>query len=133
MPLLRGHHLICLHFFDGEGYDIAFIKNLQDKLRLAEVEDVEIASGEDDVCVVCLHLKEGRCMQSDNADEEIRKMDAKALELLGLSISDRVNWKVLQGKVPAIFPQWYSLYCVDCDWRGVCEKNAFFRKLLNGV
>jgi hypothetical protein len=131
MPLLRGHHLICLHFFNGEGYDDAFIKNLEDTLRLAEDEDVEIAPAADDVCAACYHLKEGRCMQSDNADEAIRKMDAKALLLLGLSISGRVNWKVLQDRVPGIFSEWYSLYCVDCDWRDVCEKNAFFRKLMN--
>ncbi len=131
MPKLRGHHLVCLHFFDGEGYDDAFIKNLEDALCRTKSEDVEIAPGADDVCAACLHLKEGRCMQSEGADKAIREMDAKALELLGLSISDRVGWKALQDRIPGIFPEWYSLYCVDCDWRDVCQKNTFFRKLMN--
>ena len=132
MPKLRGHHLICLHFFDGEGYDDAFIKNLQETLRRAEDADVEIAPAADDVCAACYHFKEGRCMQSDNADEAIREMDAKSLELLGLSVSDRVSWKVLKDKIPGIFPEWYSLYCADCDWRDVCEKKAFFMELSKG-
>ena len=130
MSLLRGHHLICLHFFDGEGYDDAFIKNLEDTLRSAEDEDVEISSGADNVCAACLHLKEGRCMQTENADEAIREMDARALALLGLSMPGRVRWNVLQNKIPGIFPEWYLLYCTDCDWRGVCEKNDLFRGLL---
>jgi hypothetical protein len=71
-------------------------------------------------------------MQTDKADEAIREMDAKALALLGLSVSDKVGWNVLQNKISAIFPEWHSLYCTDCDWRGVCEKNAFFRGLLKG-
>ena len=125
MLLLRGHHLICLHFFDGEGYDDAFIKNLEATLRSAEEEDVEITSGADDVCAACLHLKEGRCMQSENVDDEISEMDAKALKLLGLSISDRISWNALQNKVPAIFPEWYSLYCIDCDWQKVCKRNGY--------
>ncbi len=128
MPKLRGHHLICLHFFDGEGYDDAFIKNLEDTLPRAEDADVEIVPTADDVCAACYHLKEGRCMQSDNADEEIREMDAKALELLGFSVSDKVGWNVLQEKIPGIFNEWHSLYCADCDWRRVCEKNMFFKE-----
>lgn len=126
MPLLRGHHLICLHFFDGEGYDDVFIRNLEDTLRRAKEEDVEISSGADDVCVACLHLKHGRCMQTENADKDIREMDAKALTLLGLSISDRVSWKGFKDKIPGIFAEWYSLYCADCDWRKACEKSSFF-------
>ena len=126
MPLLRGHHLVCLHFFNGEGYDDAFIKNLENTLRRAEADEVEIASGADDVCACCLHLKQGRCEQAENADEDICEMDAKALTLLGLSISDSVGWNVLQDNIPEIFSKWYSLYCTGCNWRGACEKNDFF-------
>ena len=114
MPLLRGHHLVCLHFFNGEGYDAAFIKSLEDTLRRAKDEDVDISSGADDVCTACLHLKHGRCMQTENADEEICGMDAKALKLLGFSVSDRVTWKVLKDSTLRILPEWYSLYCTGC-------------------
>ena len=128
MPLLRGHHLVCLHFYDGEGYDDAFIKNLEDTLRSAEGDEIEISAGADDVCAACLHLKGGSCMQADNADEAIRKMDSRALALLGHSVYDTVGWNVLRDKISGIFPEWYSLYCKGCGWRKACEQNSFFRE-----
>lgn len=130
MPLLRGHHLICLHFFRGEGYDEAFIKNLSNTLSRAEEEEITISSGADDVCTSCLYLKQSRCQYAENADEEILKMDTKALELFRLSLGDKVRWNTLRNKLHEIFPEWFPQYCTECDWRGACEKNTFFRQLL---
>ena len=95
-------------------------------MRRAEEEDVEISSGADDVCAACFHLKQGRCMQTENADEDVLEMDAKALKLLGLSVFEKVSWDVLRDKIPKIFSKWYSIYCKGCDWRGACEKNSLF-------
>ena len=128
MPLLRGHHLICLHFFNGEGYDEAFIKNLRDTLELASEGEIIISSGVDDVCAGCSYLKEDRCRYSENADKEILEMDKKALELLDHSHNDKVRWNELENKIPGIFPEWFSLYCRECDWKKACEKNSFYRK-----
>lgn len=129
MPLLRGHHLICLNFFNGEGYDEAFIKNLKTILDRGEREEITISSGADDVCGNCTYLKEDRCLYSKSSDKEIKEMDAKALSLLGLSIGDKVKWGELKEKISKIFPEWFSLYCKECDWRNACEKNASFQKL----
>lgn len=131
MPLLRGHHLICLHFFNGEGYDEVFIKNLRDTLERASEGKIMISSGADDVCAACSYLKENRCGYSENADMEILEMDNKALALLGLSCGDRVGWDTVKNNIPSIFRKWFSLYCRECDWRGACGKNSSYRKLLN--
>ena len=130
MPLLRGHHLVCLHFFKGQGYDEAFIKNLEKTLHTAENEDVTVSPGADDVCAACPRLKGGRCEYSDNADEEISEMDMNALSLLSLSVSDSIRWNKLLEYIPGIFPEWYSLYCIECEWKGACENNTFFQELL---
>lgn len=129
MPLLRGHHLVCLHFFDGEGYDEAFIKNLKNLLSRVEEEKITISFGADDVCRSCPSLKENRCLYSKNSDEEIMGMDTKALSLLALSHGDKVEWSALKEKIRKLFPEWFSLYCKECDWRNACEKNASFQKL----
>jgi hypothetical protein len=129
MPILRGHHLICLHFFNGEGYDEAFIKNLRHTLGLAEKKMITVSSGADNVCAGCLHLKQNKCQYDENAEESIQQMDAKALALLGLSHNDQIEWDTLKNRIPEIFSEWCSLYCKKCGWRGVCEKNAFYWKL----
>jgi hypothetical protein len=96
----------------------------------AEDEDVKITSGADDVCTSCLHLRKGRCDYTENADGDIRKMDKKALDLLNLSDTGRARWNEVRDLVRRIFPEWYSLYCSECNWREACEKNACFQEML---
>jgi len=129
MPLLRGHHLICLHFFNGEGYDEAFIKNLRHTLSRAKKEMITVSSGADNVCTSCLHLKQNKCQYEENAEESIQEMDAKALALLNLSCNDQIGWVTLKNRIPEIFSDWFASYCKNCNWRGTCEKVEFFREL----
>jgi len=131
MPILRGHHLICLHFFHGEGYDKTFIRNLKKTMDLAEREPVTVSSGADDVCRHCVHLKKGRCESSCNADKTIEKMDIKALALIGNSVGDTVTWAELRDGIKRIFPEWYFQYCTECEWKKVCEHNEYYRILLS--
>ena len=91
MLTLRGHHLICLHFFSGEGYDAQFIENLRDVLKRAEDEDIEITSDADNICAKCAYLKAHKCMYDEKADEEIREMDEAALKLLNLTVGQRIR------------------------------------------
>jgi hypothetical protein len=130
VPRFRGHHLICLQFFNGDGYDENFIKNLRDTLSRADGELVTVGWGADDICASCLYLRDGKCGQSDGADTVILQMDRKALELLGISIGKRVMWDMLRGEMQNVFPQWFSFYCRECEWRDACGKSSFYRRLL---
>jgi hypothetical protein len=129
MRKLRGHHLICLHFYDGEGYDEPFIENLEEVIAAVKREGVVVAEGADDVCSPCPHRTEDRCTYSRAADREIREMDRKALALLDLGPGGREEWKPLRETVEEIFPVWHKTYCFACSWRPVCEKNELFRRL----
>jgi len=53
---LRGHHLICLNFFKGEGYSEDFISNIHSVIG---EDNIEIVQGPDDVCAWCPYLKDG--------------------------------------------------------------------------
>ena len=67
MLKLRGHHLVCLHYFQGEGYSREFVCNLQELVHRAEKgEPVEVVVGPDDVCRACPNLRKGRCRHKNS-------------------------------------------------------------------
>lgn len=129
MPALRGHHLICLHFFNGEGYSREFVRNLEVTLQKTECSPVEICTGADEVCMKCRYLKDSTCHYDKNAEEDIRDMDCKALELLQLSPGSEAEWNKIRNAIPGIFTKWHASYCVNCDWITACSKNTLFQSL----
>jgi hypothetical protein len=129
MAKLRGHHLICLHFYEGEGYDRPFIDSLEKLIEEIETVGVEVAEGADDVCEPCPHRSAEACTMSATADREIREMDARALALLDLPVGRKADWAFLRESVSAVFPEWYENYCFACNWRPACEKKDLFRQL----
>ena len=124
---LRGHHLICLHFFRGEGYNPEFVENLKKILnRVEDGEEIEVCQGADDVCKMCPYLMRKMCLYEEDAESEIREMYRMALRLLRLKTRWRVKWLDIGEKIPLIFREWSKEYCGDCDWRKVCENNNNF-------
>ncbi|MEM0331553.1 MAG: DUF1284 domain-containing protein [Archaeoglobaceae archaeon] len=119
MVKLRGHHLICLHFFVGEGYDVRFIENLKDVLSKAEIDAVEVVEGIDDVCKACPYNK-GYCAYSEKAEKEIKEMDDFALKILSLKVGDKKFWSEIKIEVDRILELW-KFYCKKCEWRRVCK------------
>jgi hypothetical protein len=127
---LRGHHLICLHFFTGEGYDPEFIENLREILvRVHSGEKIEICSGADDVCTLCPFLRDRRCRYNTHAENEIQKMDRDATALLKIEPRMKVTWFEMQERLPGIFKRWSADYCRNCTWKTVCEKTAMYKEI----
>jgi hypothetical protein len=130
---LRGHHLICLNFFKGEGYDEVFIKNLKEILGKMEKENIKVVEGFDDICKSCPYLKDGKCQYEEGAEEKIREQDKVALELLKIKEGEIVKWEEIKNKLLEVFSQWYERYCYDCDWLKVCETHQLFQDLFQEV
>ena len=114
---LRGHHLICLNFFRGEGYSEDFIKNIYSVIGK---EKIEIVKGPDDVCARCPYLRDNRCASSEYTDEKILHQDKEALRLLGFSPGEMVDWKNISAKIPGIIEEWKYMFCLDCGYWKVC-------------
>ena len=130
MIRLRGHHLVCLHFYKGEGYRPEFVAYLGSILKRAvKGEQIEVVCGPDDVCAKCLFLRADKCLYNDNADEEIREMDETAVQLQKTRKGERVHWQDLRENLPRIFGIWSKKYCKGCDWRKACEKDEQFRDM----
>lgn len=114
---LRGHHLICLNFFSGEGYSEDFIKNIYSIVRK---EKVEIVEGADDVCARCPYLKENKCSNNEYTDEKIVFQDKAALKLLECKPGESTDWKTISSKLPQIIEEWKAHFCRDCGYLKVC-------------
>ncbi len=118
MHKLRGHHLICLHFFKGRGYDEEFIENI--KRILKNISKIEVVEGPDDVCKCCPY-NIGVCNYSPDSEKEVRELDSFALKLLKFEVGDVIDWDNLKQKLPFIVEEWRNKACKDCDWRNTCD------------
>lgn len=133
MYKLRGHHLICLHFFEGEGYDSSFVRNLRNVIEIVNQERVSVCRGADDICGSCPHLKDDSCRYSETADKEIRDMDEAALGLLNVESDKMVEWDMIRDRLQGIFNTWYAKYCNGCGWKRTCEQNESYQRLSNSA
>ncbi|MBI4691077.1 MAG: DUF1284 domain-containing protein [Nitrospirae bacterium] len=129
MLILRGHHLICLHFFSGEGYDTPFVENLRDIMKRAKDEEIEITSDADNICVKCPYLKGHKCAYDENADEEIKEMDKTALKFLNLGTRQKITWQTVKEYIPVVFQEWHDRYCNECNWKQACKKSDFYQEM----
>ena len=113
---LRGHHLVCLHFFAGEGYSAEFAANLADVLERAETDGAVVVAGVDSVCAPCPGLEGTMCAR----EGEVHRLDELASRLLDVAPGDTVVWDDVRGRLPDILEAWYAGACDDCDWLAVC-------------
>jgi hypothetical protein len=120
---LRGHHLICLHFFQGEGYNPEFVDNLKEVISRAESgTPINIVDSMDDVCVSCPHLNYGKCMHKPDSEFEIRLLDQMALRFLELKPNHNVTWEQAKDKTMLMSNDQFLEFCKNCDWEKLCRK-----------
>lgn len=129
MISLRGHHLICLHFFMGEGYGASFVENLENVIERAKREGIKIQRGADDVCVACPHLAGDKCSYRENSETEIAVLDDTALKLLNLQVGAKAGWGEIKSMLPQIFSEWKRKSCFKCDWIDTCKSTELWKEL----
>ncbi len=129
MTSLRGHHLICLHFFKGEGYGAAFTENLERVINRAKRESINVQHGADDVCFTCPHLAEGKCEYKEGSNEKIEGLDATALRLLNLQAGAKADWEAIKSMLPQMFSEWKNKVCFECDWLSACKLTNLWKNL----
>lgn len=113
---LRGHHLICLQFFKGEGYSKIFVENVKQIVENWGENDAEIVNDADDICKICPFLKNGRCSKY----EDIEEIDELALKLLGLSVGGKVRKSFVKKQLLKILNKWKERACKNCEWKKLC-------------
>jgi hypothetical protein len=130
MIRLRGHTLLCLQGFRGEGYSPEFVANLA-AIHQALAKDpdqwVEVADQPDSVCRACPNLGAQGCrLNGEHSEAEMQAQDRDVLGRLGCRPGDRYQWRDLVERIrhrvsgddlPAI--------CGTCRWLplGYCREG----------
>ncbi len=122
MIRLRGHHLICLHFFTGAGYSRVFVDNLRAVLqRAGQDEEIVVTEGADEVCEACPYLAGNCCAHKPDSEQEIRRLDELALNLLAAKTGQKVKWEEIRLQVLKAPAEWFCAFCHGCDWETLCQ------------
>ncbi len=127
---LRGHTLLCLQGFRGEGYNQAFTVNLAGiHRRLTDDPDhpVELVEEPDAVCGACPHRAPAGCtLNGDGSEPGMREQDRQVLARLGLKAGDVVRWRDVLDRIrSSITGNDLPAICGSCRWLplGYCKEG----------
>lgn len=124
MIKLRGHHLICLHYYHGGGLTEIYAENLKEKMEQANRgEAIVIAGGADDICSACPYLEDDLCQGIPAEEAEIRELDQNALALLHRDIGDRILWTDIRQQLESAPSTWFETFCYGCTWKQYCDRG----------
>lgn len=125
---LRGHHLLCLLTFVGEGYTPSFTRNyVAIAKRLSAGVAITVVDGPEDICAPMLCDDGAHCRE-----ESITRRDCLALA----AVSDILDRSVEPGSVlvldagrlqrlrSAFADGKAAAACAECEWEGLCSRVA---------
>src|SRR5262245_23835319 len=127
---LRGHTLLCLQGFRGEGYSPEFVENMASVHRaLTDRPETwaEVPASPDVVCCACPHEHTSGCTLSGvRSEEEMQDQDRVVLEKLGLEVGDRIPWRDILERIRRLVAgDDLPSICGTCRWLslGYCREG----------
>ncbi|MBD0305647.1 MAG: DUF1284 domain-containing protein [Nitrospiraceae bacterium] len=135
---LRGHTLLCLQGFRGEGYSVEFVKNLAGiHRRLAEHPEqwIEVIQAPDAVCAACPHRAPAGCtLKHEHSEAEMQMQDRHVMSLLDLQAGTIIRWRDVLKRIRAVLNGESLLsICGQCRWLplGYCREGINRLKATN--
>ena len=119
--LLRAHHLLCIGFFEGKGYDEKFTRHMEKTIsRLEDDTPVTLTAGCDTLCSACPNNQKGVCADAD----KVRGYDEAVLKACGLSAGDTLEYSKLRELVSLriLKPGLRESICGGCEWNDICGR-----------
>ncbi|TMW70670.1 DUF1284 domain-containing protein [Alteribacter natronophilus] len=125
---LRGHHLLCVHGFQGMGYSPGFVKRMDEIVTQIRDEDqdfgIRVLVDLDDACQVCPHNGGTHCAASPGSDAHVKGLDTRAVEHLKLKPGKLYRKsKLVEWTARMVKPDDLDHICRGCSWlsHGVCK------------
>ena len=126
--VLRGHHLLCVHGFQGMGYSPEFVDKMGgivEDIRNDQIDfSIKVVAAFDDTCRSCPHQGLTECEANEGSNEHVLSMDNKVIKHLGL-IEGKTYRKSFLVSLTANKVESDDLdqLCQQCSWLsyGVCK------------
>lgn len=125
---LRGHHLLCVHGFQGMGYSPEFIEKMKEIVKQIRDDQldfpIKVVAAFDDACSTCPNRGETACEAKEDSNEHVLSMDNRVLHQLGLTDGDIYSKSFLvQLTTENIKPDDLDYICKGCSWLpyGTCK------------
>ena len=127
---VRGHTLLCLQGFRGEGYSPEFVENMAMIHRTLNDNPealVEVVASPDTVCGACPHQQSMGCtLNGEQSEREMQAQDRVVLEKLGLKADSHVRWRdILERIRRSVSGDDLPSICGTCRWLplGYCREG----------
>jgi hypothetical protein len=124
---LRGHHLLCILTYAGEGYSRRFVEHYDGIIARLETEDVRIVSGPDDICRPLLDEESPHCRLG-----RVLRRDERALEAVSFVLERPIEVGSHLTLDPAHLSKLRAAFrsadvraaCAGCEWNDLCTAIA---------
>ncbi|MBA4536715.1 DUF1284 domain-containing protein [Bacillus aquiflavi] len=128
--VLRGHHLLCVHGFQGLGYSPAFVEKMNEivtDIRNDQLDfQIQVVAAFDEACMACPHRGIEKCEADQNSNEHVLSMDEKVIRHLGIE-KEKVYQKseLISLTAEKVKPEDLDDICENCSWLsyGVCKEG----------
>ena len=127
--IIRGHTLLCLQGFRGEGYSPDFVDNMaaiHSRLHSEPQTPVQVTDTQDQFCRACPNLKGGCTLRGPDFEQHIVSQDRQVLKLLGLNAGQEVTWAEVLTRIGSRMQgEMLDGICGDCQWLalGYCKEG----------
>lgn len=128
MLKLRGHHLLCIQFFQGYGYNTDFTKKMSElilDLKNNPSLSIGLTASCDSICTNCPWCKDNHCRISSKKNEnKLIEKDRQILSLLDLEEGTAISAGGLNKKVINLLSNINLIdVCGKCQWFAICQKQ----------
>ncbi|MCF6092531.1 DUF1284 domain-containing protein [Microaerobacter geothermalis] len=127
---LRGHHLLCIHGFQGAGYSPEFIEKMREVVADIRNHDVDfpikVIVGLDETCQVCPNadLVQNLCIANEGSQDHVVSMDTRAIQFLDLEPNQTyMKNDLVRRTKERVKPGDLDHLCEGCSWLeyGYCK------------
>lgn len=119
---LRCHHLVCMQYFVGKGYDNTFIHHMASVIEYLRQRPkdrlIQVVEGTDVICSKCPHRTQDSCTTNNGS---ILQKDAAYRLLLQLPRGVCLSYAQATEKVQRwITDDVFQKICGSCEWYLLC-------------